>query len=320
MAAPILGTNNHLYEAHHDWGELPASLAWGNTHAVQVDSQGLIYIAHTVHETSTSDHAIAVFDPDGKFVTSWGGQFAGGAHGLQLVREGSEEFFYISDIRRCIVQKTTLTGEVLLTFGYPTESPRYQRNDQRIAPYWKPTNVAVASSGHVYIADGYGVSCILVYDSEGKYLNTFGGGLNDGPGELSCSHGITIDRRSGAEEILVADRFNHRLQYFDLEGNHLRYGGLGILDLPCHFDRGPEGELLIPDLARRVTLLDGHDELITHIGEGLDDWMERREKPREDFHAGRFICPHGACFDPNGDVFVTEWVEVGRVTKLVRVR
>jgi hypothetical protein len=34
---------------------------------------------------------------------------------------------------------------------------------------------------------------------------------------------------------------------------------------------------------------------------------------------GEFICPHGACYDHEGSIFVVEWVEVGRVTKLRRV-
>jgi hypothetical protein len=34
---------------------------------------------------------------------------------------------------------------------------------------------------------------------------------------------------------------------------------------------------------------------------------------------GRFVCPHGACFDHEGNIFVVEWVESGRVTKLRRL-
>jgi hypothetical protein len=33
----------------------------------------------------------------------------------------------------------------------------------------------------------------------------------------------------------------------------------------------------------------------------------------------KFIRPHSACFDPEGDIFVVEYVEVGRVTKLRKV-
>jgi hypothetical protein len=32
--------------------------------------------------------------------------------------------------------------------------------------------------------------------------------------------------------------------------------------------------------------------------------------------AGKSIAPHAACFDPDGNIFVAEWVEVGRITRL----
>lgn len=315
---PIVEAADRAYEVHHDWGALPARIRYGNCHGVQVTSEGLVYVHHTVHRTSVGDHAVVAFDRDGTFVTSWGSAYAGGAHGFQLVQEEGEEFFYFCDIRRGIVQKTDLRGNVLLTLGYPSESPSYAVDQQRHAPSWKPTNLAVAANGDLYIADGYGSSYILHYDRSGRYLNTFGGGRSDAIGELNCPHGIAIDRRSGTEEVLVADRSNHRLQYFDLGGKHLRCAG-GV-DLPCHFDIFRDGTLLVPDLAARVSLYDAENELIGHLGSGPADYRERRLLPREHFLAGQFVCPHGACFDHDGNIFVVEWVEIGRVTFLKRIR
>ena len=34
---------------------------------------------------------------------------------------------------------------------------------------------------------------------------------------------------------------------------------------------------------------------------------------------GKFISPHAACWDKRGDMYVVEWIEEGRVTKLRRV-
>ena len=176
MSVPLVGSGEFTYEAHHDWGELPPRIRWGNCHGVQVDQQGLVYVHHTVHATSDSDHAVVVFDPAGKFVTSWGSEFAGGAHGFQLVREGSEEFLYFCDIRRAIVQKTNLSGKVLLTLGFPSESPAYARDEQRRTPNWKPTNLAVAANGDIYVADGYGSSFVVVYDRNGRYKTRLAAG------------------------------------------------------------------------------------------------------------------------------------------------
>ena len=312
-----LHAGERRYEAHHDWGQLPASIRYGNCHGVQVDSQGLVYVHHTVHETSPRDHSVVVFDAQGKFVTSWGSAYAGGAHGFRLVREEGGEVLYFCDIRRGIVQKTDLRGNVLLTLGYPSESPAYAVRDGRLAPSWKPTNLAVAGNGDIYVGDGYGSSFVVQYDRDGRYVRTFGGGRGDSAGELNCPHGIEIDSRSGTEEVLVADRSNHRLQYFDLSGRHLRFA-TGV-DLPCHFDIFEDGTLLVPDLAARVSLFDRDNGLIGHLGAGPDDYRERRLLDRSHFPDGQFVCPHGACFDHDGNIFVVEWVEVGRVTFLERI-
>jgi hypothetical protein len=44
-----------------------------------------------------------------------------------------------------------------------------------------------------------------------------------------------------------------------------------------------------------------------------------RTQTRDKFTPGKFVCPHGACFDHNGNIYVAEWVEVGRVSRLRRV-
>ena len=115
--APILGQGEHCYEAIHDWGELPRTLKYGNTHGVCEDSQGHIYVLHTVLANSDSLDTMVVFDPKGRFVRSWGRQFKGGAHGLTLGREGSEEFLYLCDFQHGIVTKRTLKAEEVFTLG-----------------------------------------------------------------------------------------------------------------------------------------------------------------------------------------------------------
>src|SRR5882724_5982332 len=109
--APLLGKGDYQYEAIHDWATLPDTIRFGNTHGVCEDSQGYIYIHHTVHPTSESADTIVVFDQDGRFVRSWGSQFRGGAHGLSIRKEGAEEFLYLCDFQHGIVTKRTLKGQ-----------------------------------------------------------------------------------------------------------------------------------------------------------------------------------------------------------------
>src|SRR5436305_12499862 len=74
---PVLGSGDHVYEVTHDWGDLPVEIKYGNTHGVCEDSNGHIYIHHTVNAASESSDSMVVFDHKGKFVKSWGKDFKG---------------------------------------------------------------------------------------------------------------------------------------------------------------------------------------------------------------------------------------------------
>lgn len=315
--ALVTGSGAHTFEVIHDWGELPKSISYGNTHGVCVDSAGHVYVHHTVHASSTSSDTMVVFDSKGKFVRSWGSEFKGGAHGLTLRKEGRDEYLYLCDTKRSVVVKTTLTGEKVWEIGYPKESPAYAPGPDGKPRRYSPTNLAIAANGDVYVADGYGSSYVNVYSPKGEWKFTFGGKGKEA-GQLDCPHGIAIDKRGKDERVLIADRTNRRLQSFSLDGKHQSFSGQGDVKLPCHFDQR-KGLLLIPDLEARVSLFDSNDKLLTHLcDDESNTWSGLRKEPREKFLPGKFICPHGACFDKDGNIFVVEWVEVGRVTKLKR--
>jgi hypothetical protein len=314
---PVLGTGAHTYEVFHDWGQVPASIQYGNTHGVCQDSKGHIYIHHTVHAGSENHDTMVVFDEKGRFVRSWGREFEGGAHGLHIRKEGRDEFLYLCDTKRAVVVKATLEGEAVWSLGYPKESDKYPvtAGGQPGIKY-SPTNVAIAPNGDVYVADGYGSSYINQYDRDGKYIRTFGG-KGSGAGQLDCPHGLIMDERGPEPVLLVADRSNKRLQSFTLDGRHLAFHD--GTRAPCHFHT--RGDIMVvPDLFARVSLIDRSNTPILHLGDnGADSWKPLREGPRDRFPVGRFVCPHSACFDHEGNIFVVEWVEVGRVTKLERV-
>ena len=194
--APILGQGDHQYEAIHDWGQLPRTIKYGNTHGVCEDSQGNIYIHHTVNAASESLDTMVVFDEKGKFIRSWGRQFKGGAHGLTLRKEGSEDFLYLCDYEHGIVTKRTLKGEEVFTLGYPAESETYKPKDKdKLSTVaYRPTNVAIAPNGDIYVGDGYGSSFINQYNQKAEFIRTFGG-LGKADDQLDCPHGLWVDTR-----------------------------------------------------------------------------------------------------------------------------
>lgn len=311
---PVIGSGAHTYEVQHNWGQLPPHLHWGDTHGVCFDETGLTYITHESAASEPMD-AIVVFDVDGRFVRSFGKEFHGGGHGLELRKEGREEFLYLCDIKNRRVAKLSLRGEIVWSRGYPEEAGVYGE-----AKKYCPTNVAFAPDGGFYVADGYGSHYIHQYDKDARWIRTWGG-LGSEPGKLSTPHGLCFDDRPGrTPSLVVADRANARLQYYTPDGKHL--GFVPDLPHPCHFSlRGTE--LLIADLHSRLTILDVDNREVVHLAydpqwTALVSQEGLRFKP-ERWEPGRFVHPHQARFHPNGNIFVVEWVPIGRVSKLRRL-
>ncbi len=325
---PVVGEGAYKYEAIHDWGQLPPQIKWGNTHAVVQDAQGHMHVHHTVHATSDSADTVVVFDANGKFVRSWGKEFRGVAHGLQINREGRDEYLYLTvnatnpkmspqPEMQAVVVKATLKGEVVWKIQGPPPFDGYKPNAEGTPARYSPTNLAIAPNGDVYVGDGYGSSFVNQYNGKGEYIRSFGGRGAE-PGQLNQPHGIWMDMRSKPPVILVADRRNNRVQRFTLEGKHIDF--VSGFRLPCHFDEH-QGAVVVPDLNGRVTLLDRQNTIVAHLGDSgiANATNPLRREPRDKFIPGQFMCPHGACFDRDGNIFVAEWVEVGRVTKLRKV-
>lgn len=305
----VMGAGEHLYEWNNDWAQLPEGKRFGYTHAIREVADGRVFVHNQ------SEDAVAIFDPEGKFISSWGAEYASGAHGMDLREEDGVEYLYLALTGQHRVVKTTLDGEVVMELGAPT---REQSKGYLDPAKYVPTNIAFAANGDFYVADGYGQNFIHQYNVKGEHIRSWGG-AGDEPGKMRCPHGIWMDTRGETPELVVADRANVRLQYFSPEGEHLRFVNEGFLH-PCHFDqRG--SDLLVPDLYGRVTILDKENKVITHLGE-LPDANKQEgwpNLPTEQFKPGKFSSPHGASWDKAGNVLVAEWTQFGRITKLRRV-
>jgi hypothetical protein len=311
--AAVVGQGEHRYECNHHWGELPSSLEWQTTHGVCVDEEGLVYIKHQGHGGKPAIDTVVIFDPKGKFVRSFGKGMHPGGHGIDLRKENGEQFLYLCDIFNRQVVKTDLKGKVVWKLDYPKEPGVYKNKSG-----YRPTNLAFAPDGGFYVGDGYGSHYIHQYDKNTKWVRTWGG-QGTAPGKMRTPHGIWLDNRPGRKlSLVVADRANARLQYFSLDGKH--EGFVKEVLFPAHFDiRGDV--LLVPDLHARVSLFGKDNKVIAHLGDDpgwrkkVLDGFKMRGKPKE-WQDGKFIHPHDACFDKDGNIFVVEWVQTGRVSLL----
>ncbi|MCA9188151.1 MAG: peptidase [Pirellulaceae bacterium] len=325
---PTVGQGDYVYSVDHHWAQLPERYTWQTTHNVAIDSNGLVYIIHEGDARQKEHPSIFVFDTEGNFVRAFGEQYQGGGHGLEVHREGSDQFLYITAYQHLkTFTKTDLKGERVWQKWAPMEAGIYAENEgsaptgQWGRDRFMPTNTAFHPEGGFYLADGYGAWCVHRYDAHGKWLSKFGS-VGTGDGQFQTPHGIWIDDRRGrSPSVVVADRANGRLQWFSLDGEHQHT--MDGFFLPANIDTF--GELmLIPDLQARVTLLDGDNNIVAQLGddeawrgEVMKDNRAMRSHP-DQWQAGRFIHPHDACFDHDGNIFVAEWVAGGRITKMTR--
>lgn len=320
----IVGEGDYRYEVNHAWPQLPDKYSWQTTHNVAVDSAENLYVIHEGHKTKTQHPSIFVFDKEGQFVRAFGEQFQGGGHGLEVRKEGNQEFLYVCAYQHLkTLAKLDLKGEVVWQKFAPIESGVYRAGEEKPSGGWGrdrflPTNFAFLPDGDFFLVDGYGSYHIHRYDQNGNWKSHFGG-PGKGAGKFNLPHGIWIDRRVGREpQIVICDRAHHTLQYLTLEGKYIEtLSGYG---LPANADTF-ENLLLIPELHARITLLNEKNEVVARLGDDANR-IKSENGVRNDmakWNPGKFVHPHDACFDPHGNIFVAEWVATGRVSKLTRL-
>lgn len=330
-AQDVIGDGAFKFRCQHLFPQLPDQYTWQTTHNVAVDPDNNLYVIHEGHAGRPDHPSIFVFDSAGKFMRAFGQQFQGGGHGLEVHVEDGTPFLYVAAYQQVkSIAKLTLNGELVWQQYAPMQSKRYARGEaSNPTRTWGrdrflPTNFAFLPEGGFLLADGYGTYYIHRYDANGNWLSCFGG-QGEGMGTFNLPHGIWIDTRDGGDpEIVVADRAHNVLQVFSLEGEYKKtVDGFG---LPANIDT--HGDLmLVPELVARVSLLDRNHNTLATIGDDRERILADKKASngftiRTDenrWEQGKFVHPHDACFDREGNIYIAEWVSTGRVTKLTRV-
>ena len=334
----IVGEGDHQFEVVHNFPQLPEKFTWQTTHNVAVDQAGNLYVIHEGRKELKDHPSIFVFDAEGKYVRSFGAQFQGGGHGIEIRQEGSEEFLYVCAYQHVkTFAKLTLKGEVVWQQYAPMESGVYAEGEN--IPYemktdpnkdkreniwgsnrFLPTNFAFLDDGGFLLIDGYGASVVHRYDKDAKWQSCFGG-VGDSDDKFRTPHGVWIDKRAGREpSIVVCDRAHHVVKYFTMDGKYIEtLKGYG---LPANVETW-KNLLVVPELHARVTLLNEKNEVVARLGAdvsritGEGGGAIRGDSTK--WLPGKFVHPHDACFGADGSIFVAEWVGTGRISKLKRM-
>lgn len=310
------GNGEWTFEAVPGWGVLPDGKNIGPTHGSVLIGPDL-----KVYLSTDAELSLIVWEPDGTFVKTIAPECQG-FHAMEMRVEDGKTVIYgaqnngsgnaarkakglpTTPFRVC---KIDLDGKIL------AEIPNAATGE--VPGGWNGlTAVTVAPDGAVFAAMGYGSQFIHKFDASGKLLKTFGS-KGKGDGQFNTCHGLTIDTRFGAPRLLVADRENRRLCHLDLEGNWI---GVHASNLrrPCSFSW--HGEFLaVAELEARAVILDKTGSPVAFLGDNPDrkQWANFGVKP-DQHHLGIFTAPHGLAFAPNGDLYVQDWNQTGRITKL----
>src|SRR5213594_1907787 len=280
------------YHAVAGWEQLPAGFTHPDVAAVAVNSKGRVYLF------CRAEHPVLIYERDGRFVGEWGeGVFTMRTHGIAIAPDDS--VWCVDDA------------------GTPSDSGYDGSNLTTIVrgapPFNRPTNLAVAPHGDLYVSDGYGNARVHRFSSGGKLIASWGE-PGTGPGQFMLPHGIAVDPTGN---VFVCDRESDRIQVFTAEGRYLREitdvqrptqvvlakGLMYVSELgwPAgqrSFRNGP----ITRDLPARVSVLDMNGTVITRIG-GTDPCAP-----------GSFCAPHGLAVDANGDLYVAEvvWTIAGK--------
>lgn len=188
------------YEVAADWPQKPADITWAAVPGVAIDAEDNIWMA------TRKAPSIQVYAPDGRYLFGWGDM--PGAHYIKIDREG---YVWTADVHQHVVQKHKRDGEVVLTLGVEGEAGTDERH------FFKPTDMAFAANGDIFVTDGYGNARVVHFDKDGKYLGAWGS-LGAEDGQFSIPHGIAIDAK---DRLYIADRNNARIQVYDVTGKLL---------------------------------------------------------------------------------------------------
>jgi peptidylamidoglycolate lyase len=300
------------YHVVHGWPRVPRGELLGQVSGVGVDARGDVFVFRRASRSWVSASDTLSLEPiaeptilrfraqTGELAAAWGAHQFAMPHGLSVDHQGN---IWLTDVALHQVFKLDPEGRPLLTLGQ-----RAVPGSDR-AHFNRPTDVAHAVNGSVYISDGYRNSRVIEFDAAGGFVREWGR-PGRGPGQFNVPHGIAVD---SSGRVYVADRGNARLQVFDSTGRFLEAWRGESLGRPWAVRIGPDGSIYVvdggdqpehgPDRARILKLNRAGTVVAEFATFGNYD--------------GQFVRPHCIAVASDASVYVGDVATGRRVQKFV---
>jgi DNA-binding beta-propeller fold protein YncE len=262
-----------------------------------IDKAGNIYI------TTDTKRGIVVFDKQGKYVQSMGPTRV---HALEIRVEKGKEYIYAARPSDHEVVKLDMKGNEIWKITTPAESGNFK---DKVT--FNPCAVTVAPDGSIYVADGYGSNYIYKFDKDRKFVKAFGGPGKE-EGKFNTCHGIACDLRQGKPLLLVCNRNNNRVEYWDLDGKFVKVIQKDLRMPAAVHIRGQYA--VFPELQGRVTVIDKNGDIVAQLGDNPNEKQRANfGLPPSEWKEGICNSPHGASFDKNLNIICSEWSQFGHL-------
>ena len=231
-----------------------------------------------------SNHCVYIFDGEDQLVRKFGSP--GSGNGQFNCPEGvafcNDCHLYVGDSSSDRVQKFSIDGKYLLQFG----GKGYEGRKLNC-----PVGLAVHEH-KVFVAECNN-HCISIFQTDGKFLRTFGSGQLGRPFDVAVK---------GANQpcILIADYDHHCIYTFTLDGDYVgKFGTYGTDRSQLHNPLGVGidlyGFILVADSGNhRVSIFDKDGNYINCIG-------------FKGSAIGQFQRPYGIAVSANGNIYVSDY-------------
>jgi peptidylamidoglycolate lyase len=298
------------YALNTQWPALPEDMVLGDPTGLDIDDHGHLWVfcrgerawTEPMPTTPIATNTVLMLDRrSGALLASWGADRFIMPHGLTV---DDRDRIWLTDVGLHQVLAFTAKGELLLELG----ERGVPGSDS--AHFNMPTDVAVAQDGSFYVADGYGNSRVLKFDSTGKFLFAWGT-AGRGNGQFNIPHAIDLDRSGN---VYVADRGNHRVQAFDGHGHFLRtWTDSTMADLYSVCIDPKSDHPVAVDYLKRDTMIVGSDVWL------LDpDSKAHAHFGRSGYYDGPRCRYHDVVVDEDGNIYIGD-IRGDRLQKFERV-